>query len=140
MFLMLAGVKQHTGTLADFVLQATLTCTDGNPASIALTAVGNASGSGNVTYTQADDSEVTVELAFSKKNATLESDPPLVHKDHRLRTWFGYNADEQVHVVLRKRENLDETLPADFFIATYAWQGIEFSDSSTGHVNLRLSP
>ena len=139
-----SGVEQHTGKIEAFELVTTLTCTDNKPTSIDLTPVGNASQSGEVSYSydnSGTDAYETVSLTFAPSTATLEKDPPVVHEDHRFHTWFGYDAADpwRVRIVLHKREKPDNTLDAGFHIVTYALRGVAFSDGTEGQIELRLS-
>ncbi len=139
-----SGVQQHTGTVAEFGLGTKLTCTNGKPTSIALTPVGDTGQSGRVTYSHDDSGTkvtVTAALDLSLKNATLTSDPPVVHETNRVHKWFGYDdaTPWQVRVVLQKRAYLDDTFAPDFAVSTYALNKVAFSDSmDKRHVNLRL--
>ena len=136
-----SGAEQRTGTIEAFLLKATMTCTDGNPESVALTPVGDRGQTGTVSYSYDDngtDTTATAELLFNVGNATLETDPPVVYEDHRLRTWFGYDTSKKLRVVLDKREELDDTLADKFHISTYNLSGIAFSNSTAGRVSLRL--
>ena len=141
-----SGAEQHTGEVDAFELTAKLTCTDGEPASIELTPVGDAAQRGKVSYSYDDggtETTATVDLAFRMQNAMLASDPPVVHAEHREHRWWGYDdADPwQVRVVLSKRAELDDTtLADDFNVLTYALNDVAFSDSTdTRRVNLRLT-
>ncbi len=139
-----SGVEQHTGKVEAFALGAALTCTDDKPTSIDLTPVGDASQSGEISYSYDDsdtDVDETVSLTFAPSTATLEQDPPVVHEDHRFHTWFGYDAAVawSVRVVLHKQEELSGALGDEFQIKTLALHNIAFSDGTTGHVILRLS-
>lgn len=140
------GAKQRTGEVNTFELRTKLTCTDGEPASIELTPVGETGQRGKVSYSYDDDGTETtdtVELDFRMQNATLASDPPVVHAEHRVHMWYGYDdADPwQVRVVLSKRAELDDTtLADDFNVLTYALNEVAFTDSTDKRrVELRLN-
>ena len=137
------GAIQHTGKVSAFKLTAELNCTDNNPASIALTPVSDAGQSVEVTYTYKDgtNTEVTktVSLSLAESEASLSKDPPIVHADHRLHTWFGYDDTKNVRVVLQKQEELDDTLAEDFHVEAYVLHDVTFSDSTDGKVSLHLS-
>lgn len=140
-----SGAEQHTGEVDAFELIAKLTCTDGEPASIELTPVGDAAQRGKVSYSYDESGTETadmVNLNFRMQNVMLASDPPVVHAEHRMHMWWGYDdADPwQVRVVLSKRAELDDTtLADDFNVFTYALNEVTFSDSTDERrVKLRL--
>lgn len=140
------GAKQHTGEVNTFELRTKLTCTDGEPASIELTPVGETGQRGKVSYSYDEsgtETTATVELDFRMQNATLASDPPVVHAEYRVHTWWGYDdADPwQVRVVLSKRAELDDTTRADDFnVLTYALNEVAFTDpTDKRRVKLRLN-
>ena len=140
------GAEQHTGEVNAFELRAKLTCTDGEPTSIELTPIGATGQRGKVSYSYDDggtEATATVELDFRMQNATLASDPPIVHAEHRVHTWYDDddNADpQQVRVVLSKRAELDDTtLADDFNVLTYVLNEVAFSDDTDKRrVKLRL--
>lgn len=140
------GAKQHTGEVNTFELRTKLTCTDGEPASIELTPVGETGQRGKVSYSYDEsgtETTATVELDFRMQNATLASDPPVVHAEYRVHMWYGYDdADPwQVRVVLSKRAELDDTTRADDFnVLTYALNEVAFTDpTDKRRVKLRLN-
>lgn len=137
------GEELHTGTVSKFNLKASLTCAEGQHDSIALTPIGNAGDTDNVSYKYDDDSGTETEatardLNFEMKSATLASDPPLVHADHRLYSWFGYDDSKKVRVVLQKEEGLDDMLKDDFQVRSYILHKVIFGDGTGKTANLRL--
>lgn len=136
------GEKQHTGTVSKFNLKASLTCAEGQPASIALTPIGDAGDTGKVSYKYLDngiETDDTADLTFDDmKSATLASDPPIVHADHRLYSWFGYDDSEKLRVVLQKEEGLDDMLRDNFQVRSYILHEVIFGDGTGKTANLRL--
>ncbi len=106
------GTSEHTGVVERFILTAALTCSDDKPASIALTPQ-----DGGVTYLDESGAQRVAELSLVGLDAPLKKDPPVVHADHRLHTWFAH--DHTRRVVLQKREELDDMWAADFHVTTY---------------------
>ena len=144
------GSLQHEGEVNEFQLKATLTCTDSQTTSMALTPVGNEGQDGKVTYSYQDASDTeasaTVSFDFVDEQAVqLEADAPEAHSDHRMLMWFGYDAAAswQARLVLHKREGLDGTLGNDFIVRALALRDVKFSDDTEekyANFILSLSP